>query len=94
MMRRLLTIATAVVLLYALGWFTPAFHAMYELLPGVAFFRRPADATFVLGVLIAVTSGYLVHRWLGGSVPVLSWQRELEVARRENGRWRLYGDQQ
>ena len=33
-------------------------------------------------------------RWLGGSVPVLSWQRELEVARRENGRWRLYGDQQ
>src|SRR5437867_11504441 len=30
-------------------------------------------------------------RWLGGSVPVLSWQRELEVARRENGRWRLYG---
>ena len=33
-------------------------------------------------------------RWVGGSVPVLSWQRELEVARRENGRWRLYGYQQ
>jgi hypothetical protein len=33
-------------------------------------------------------------RWVGNSIPVLSWQRELEVARREGGRWRLYGDQQ
>lgn len=33
-------------------------------------------------------------RWVGGTVPVLSWKRELEVARRENGRWRLYGYQQ
>lgn len=33
-------------------------------------------------------------RWVGGSVPVLSWQRELEVARLENGRWRLFGYQQ
>ena len=33
-------------------------------------------------------------RWVGGSVPVLSWQRELEVARREPGGWRLYGYQQ
>lgn len=33
-------------------------------------------------------------RLLGGSTPVLSWQRELEVARREDGRWRLYGYQQ
>jgi hypothetical protein len=33
-------------------------------------------------------------RFLGGSIPVLSWERELEVARRENGRWRLFGYQQ
>jgi hypothetical protein len=33
-------------------------------------------------------------RFVGGSVPVLSWQRELEVARRENGSWRLFGYQQ
>ena len=32
-------------------------------------------------------------RFVGGSVPVLSWQRELEVARRENGSWRLFGYQ-
>jgi hypothetical protein len=33
-------------------------------------------------------------RWVGQAIPVLSWQRELEVARREGGRWRLYGYQQ
>lgn len=33
-------------------------------------------------------------RWVGSSVPVLSWERELEVARREDGRWRLFGYQQ
>jgi hypothetical protein len=33
-------------------------------------------------------------RYLGGTLPVLSWERELEVARRENGRWRLFGYQQ
>jgi hypothetical protein len=33
-------------------------------------------------------------RWIGGSVPVLGWDRELEVARREGGRWRLFGYQQ
>ena len=33
-------------------------------------------------------------RYAGRSIPVLSWQRELEVARREDGRWRLFGYQQ
>ena len=33
-------------------------------------------------------------RVLGGWIPVASWQRELEIARREDGRWRLYGYQQ
>ena len=32
----------------------------------------------------------LVGSWMS----VLSWERELEVARREGGRWRLYGYQQ
>jgi len=31
--------------------------------------------------------------WLDRWVPVLSWQRELEVARREGGVWRLFGYQ-
>ena len=33
-------------------------------------------------------------RVIGSLILVASWQRELEVARRENGRWRLYGYQQ
>jgi hypothetical protein len=33
-------------------------------------------------------------RYIGGSIPVVAWERELEVARRENGRWRLFGYQQ
>jgi hypothetical protein len=31
-------------------------------------------------------------RWIGGSVPVLAWQHEPQMARREAGRWRLLGD--
>ena len=79
---RFFTIATVLVLLYALGWYTPAFHAMYELLPGVSLFRRPADAAFPLGALIAVLGGYLVHRWLSGTMPrARAWpRRTMEIA--------------
>jgi len=33
-------------------------------------------------------------RWVGTWTPILSWQHAPEVARREQGVWRLYGDQQ
>ena len=56
-------------LLYALGAYTPAFKLFYDFLPGVAFFRRPADASFLLGGLLAIAGGYVVHRWLSGSLP-------------------------
>ena len=39
------------------GWYTPVFRAMYEVMPGVKLFRRPADATFVFGALIADPGG-------------------------------------
>jgi hypothetical protein len=78
---RFFTIAAALVLLYALGAYTPAFRLMYDLLPGVALYRRPADATFVLVALAAIVAGYLVHRWLTGSLPPATrWQRALEIA--------------
>src|SRR5262249_35740633 len=70
-------IALAAGLLYALGWYTPAFHALYDMLPGVAFYRRPADATFLIGALLSIVSGYLVHRFLSEPAdPVRSmrWQ--------------------
>ena len=64
---RFFLIALAVCVIYALGWYTPIFRVMYDVLPGVDLFRRPADATFVIGLMIAVTTGYLVHRLLTGT---------------------------
>src|SRR5262249_21406579 len=53
---------------------------MYDLLPAVALYRRPADATFVLVALIAVMAGYFVHCWLAGKVPPATrLQRTLEI---------------
>jgi hypothetical protein len=59
---RFFTGAALFILLYALGWYTPAFQFMYEFIPGVALYRRPADATFVIGALGAILAGYAVHR--------------------------------
>jgi len=61
---RFFTIAAAVAILYGLGWYTPTFRLFYELVPGVTLYRRPADAAFLIGALLAVLGGYLVHRWL------------------------------
>ena len=61
---RFFTIAALLTAFYAFGWYTPVFRGMYELLPGVKLFRRPADATFVFGAMIAIMAGYCVHRWL------------------------------
>ncbi len=59
--------------LYALGRYTPAFALFYHL-PGVDLWRRPADATFPLGVTLAILAGYgfnLVER--GEATPRASW---------------------
>ena len=78
---RFFTIAALLLLVYTLGSYTPAFRLMYDLLPAVALYRRPADATFVLVALVAVIAGYLVHRWLAGTVPMATRrQRVCEVA--------------
>jgi hypothetical protein len=77
---RFFPIALALVLLYALGWYTPAFRLMYEVLPGVDLFRRPADATFIIGLLIAIAAGYLVHRVISGSAPQPRWFYGIDIA--------------
>ena len=62
---------------------------MYEVLPAVTLYRRPADATFVLVALVAIIAGYLVHRWLTGTVPPATrLQRALEIACAVAGRRR------
>ena len=62
------TAAAVFFVLYALGWYTPAFRFFYEHLPGVALYRRPADATFFIGFSLAVLGGWLVHLRLSGTL--------------------------
>src|SRR5262249_43422955 len=63
---RPITVAAIVVLVYALGWYTPLFRLLYALLPAIDLYRRPADATFLLGALLALLAGYATHRLLAG----------------------------
>jgi hypothetical protein len=78
---RFFTIAAICALLYALGWYTPAFRVMYEVLPGVSFYRRPADAVFLIGGLASLLAGYVVHRVFTWSLPAPGlWQRQIETA--------------
>ena len=73
---RFFTVAMVLTLLYALGKYTPVFHLIYDIVPGVTLYRRPADATFVFCALLAMLAGYLVHRLLTGTVPPpRRWQR-------------------
>ncbi len=69
---RFYAIAALALLLYALGNHTPAFTAFFHFVPGVAFFRRPVDAVFLVGALLSIVAGYLVHHWLGGTLPTAS----------------------
>jgi hypothetical protein len=63
----LLVISAAV--LYALGRYTPVFELIFDLIPGVSLYRRPADATFVVNVGFALASGYLLHRYVESGLP-------------------------
>lgn len=68
---RYFSIAALVVLLYALGWYTPVFKLMHAVVPGVDLYRRPADAVFPLGLILAILSGYALHRLFSGTFPRL-----------------------
>lgn len=64
---RFYSVAAFVMLLYALGWYTPAFRLAHDWLPGINLFRRPADAVFLLGFLLSILTGYCAHRLLSGN---------------------------
>lgn len=67
---RFFTCAGLVFIVYAIGRHTPLFALMFDHVPGVALFRRPADATFLIGGVMAILGGYLVHR-LASAKPAL-----------------------
>ena len=58
---RFFSLAIAGLLIYALGRYTIVFNWLYDYLPGVDMFRRPADATYALGPMAAIAGGYFLH---------------------------------
>lgn len=54
---RFFTVAAVFFALYALGRYTPAYAIFYHI-PGVDLWRRPADATFPLGLSLGILAGY------------------------------------
>ncbi len=67
---RFFTLALVGAVIYALGRYTPLFEPIHAYVPGVALFRRPADAVFLIGLLSAILSGYTVHRLLTIEAPL------------------------
>lgn len=68
-------VAVVVLLLvYALGRYTPGFALMFHV-PGVGLWRRPADATFLIGAMGAILAGYCVHRHLSRTLPAWTGPR-------------------
>lgn len=61
-----LVVLFALMIAYTLGRYTPVFPAAYALLPGADLFRRPADATFLVGALGAVLAGFGLDTVLRG----------------------------
>lgn len=55
-------------ILYALGRYTPFFTLLFEALPGVNLFRRPADALFNVTAMGAVLAGFGLTALLNGRI--------------------------
>lgn len=64
---RAISIMALVSILFALGRYTPVFYMLFKFVPGIDAFRRPADATFLIGALCAIQTGYVIHRCLTGA---------------------------
>ncbi|MPZ57495.1 MAG: YfhO family protein [Rhizobiales bacterium] len=67
--RVLLSASMVVALIYMLGRYTPLFAAMFDWMPGVSNFRRPADAGFVLIAMLAILTGHLLADYVRDGLP-------------------------
>lgn len=67
--RRVLAIALAVSLAYTVGRYTPVYEWLFAHAPGVALFRRPNDAAFIVVVCVAYLSGYLAADYIRTGAP-------------------------
>lgn len=68
-------------LFYAVGRNTALFGYVFDWLPGVSFYRRPADATFVVNIALSFSSGYLLHRFIEQGAPSLDLAEPIAAMR-------------
>ncbi len=61
--------ALAAMAVYALGFHTPLFPLTFAWLPGADLFRRPADATFMIGAMTAFVAGFALDDVLSARDP-------------------------
>lgn len=62
--QRALTAGLALALVYAVGRYGGLFYLLFEYMPGVAQYRRPADATFLFTALAAFGVAALASRYI------------------------------
>jgi hypothetical protein len=56
-------------LLYMLGRYTPFFAWTFEWVPGVSFFRRPLDGSFVFIAALAILAGHMLADYVREGLP-------------------------
>jgi hypothetical protein len=67
--------------LFMLGRYTPLFAWAFDHVPGVSYFRRPVDGSFVFGAALALVAGHLLADYVRDGAPRLRpWQTALVVA--------------
>jgi hypothetical protein len=67
--RILLTAVLVAALLYMLGRYTPLFPWAFDWVPGVNFFRRPIDGSFVFVAALAILIGHLLADYVREGLP-------------------------
>src|ERR1700730_18362645 len=66
---RFILILLLLALAYALGRYTPFFALAFDGIPGVSLYRRPADATFLVNIALALAAGFLLHCYIEEGLP-------------------------
>ncbi len=66
---RFFSLLLAAAMFYAVGRWTPVFALAFDRLPGVSLYRRPADATFIANIALALLAGSLLQAYLDDGLP-------------------------
>ncbi|HKO70104.1 MAG TPA: hypothetical protein VJV58_04140 [Bradyrhizobium sp.] len=67
--RRLLSGTAIIACLFMLGRYTPLYELAFRFVPGIDLFRRPTDASFVLGFALAILAGYCLADYVREGLP-------------------------